>query len=90
MSTGVTVQKHKDIAAHILSMHALIGCDTVSATFGIGRVKAINIFNKPPVMGNVQEDKQFVQWIYTSSVTMAAKHMDVKNSIPNMENENWS
>ncbi len=53
MSTGVTVQKHKHIAAHILSMHALIGCDTVSATFGIGRVKAINISNKPPVMGNV-------------------------------------
>ena len=58
MSTCVTVQKHIHIAGHILFIHALTGCDTVSATFGIGRVKAINISNKPPVMANVQEDKQ--------------------------------
>ena len=73
--TGVTVQKHKDIAAHIVSMHAWIGCDAVSATIGIGRVKDIYISNKPPVMGNVQEDEQ--------SLCNESTH-------PNMENINWS
>ncbi len=61
VSIGATVQKHKNIAAHILSIHALTGCDTVSTIFGIGKVKALNTFNKgcmPPILGNVQEDMQ--------------------------------
>ena len=56
---GATVQKHKDIAPHILSIHALTGCDTVSTIHGIGKVKAINSFNKgsvPPNIGNIDAD----------------------------------
>ena len=36
-----TVKKNKDILPGILASHALSGCDTVAACFGIGKGKMI-------------------------------------------------
>ena len=36
VNIGSTVAKHRSIAPHLLSAHALTGCDTVASYFGIG------------------------------------------------------
>ena len=57
INIGATVHKHKNIAPHIISLHALTGCDMVSSIFGIGKMKALKIFNRgcmPPHLGNPQ------------------------------------
>ena len=41
VNTGSTVAKHRSIAPHLLSAHALTGCDTVAPYFGIGKTKVI-------------------------------------------------
>ena len=43
---NATVEKHADIAPHILAAHALSGCDTVSALYGIGKPTVINALRK--------------------------------------------
>ena len=40
---GATATLHSDIAHNLLATHALTGCDTVAATFGIGKATAINV-----------------------------------------------
>ena len=41
-----SVNKNSDIISHILALHALSGCDTVAATYGIGKVTAISVAKK--------------------------------------------
>lgn len=48
-----TVRKHSDIVPQILAIHALSGCDTVAATFGIGKVTAISVAKKGSKLSNV-------------------------------------
>ena len=43
---NATVEKHADIAPHILAAHAISGCDTVSALYGIGKPTVINALRK--------------------------------------------
>jgi len=43
---GATLRKHGDIVQHILALHALTGCDTVSSIYGIGKVKAAKVLQK--------------------------------------------
>ena len=56
---GVTVRKHQEIVPHVLPLHALTGCDTVSSIYGVGKVKAVKTLQKghvPPPLGNDQID----------------------------------
>ena len=42
---------------HLLPLHALTGCDTVSSIYGVGKVKAVKALQKgyvPPPMGKEQ------------------------------------
>jgi hypothetical protein len=41
-----SAQKHTQITPQILALHALSGCDTVAATYGIGKAKAIAVAQK--------------------------------------------
>ena len=41
-----TAHKHLKIMPEILALHALSGCDTVAATYGIGKTKAIAVAQK--------------------------------------------
>ena len=41
VNIGSTVAKHRSIAPHLLSAHALTGCDTVASYFGIGKTKVV-------------------------------------------------
>ena len=41
-----TAQKHPDIAKQILAIHGLTVADTVAATYGIGKKKAVAVFRK--------------------------------------------
>ena len=41
-----TVHKEPDVVSKILATHALSGCDTVAATYGIGKVKAVKAAKK--------------------------------------------
>ena len=52
-----TERKHEEILRHILPLHALTGCDTVSSIYGVGNVKAVKILQTghvPPPLGNGQ------------------------------------
>ena len=39
----LSIEKHSDIIPHLLSMHALSGCDTVACCYGIGKSKAMKV-----------------------------------------------
>ena len=41
-----TAHKHQKIIPEILALHALSGCDTVAATYGVGKTKAIAVAQK--------------------------------------------
>ena len=41
VNTGSTVAKHRSIAPHLPSAHALTGCDTVASYFSIGKTKVV-------------------------------------------------
>ena len=41
-----TYKKHNTIAPDLLSIHAISGCDTVAATYGIGKITALNFASK--------------------------------------------
>lgn len=59
INIGATVQKHDDITPHVLSLHALTGCDSVSSIYGIGKVKAVKAIRKgcmPPPLGDLEVD----------------------------------
>ena len=56
---GDTVKKHANIVQHILSLHSLIGCDTASTIYGIGKVKALKTLQKgiaPPMLVSQEKD----------------------------------
>ena len=51
---GKTVQQNVNIIPHLMSLHALTGCDTVCAYKTIGKIKALNVLKKgivPPCLG---------------------------------------
>lgn len=37
------MEKHKDIIPDILGLHAISGCDTVAATYGVGKLTALKV-----------------------------------------------
>ena len=41
VNIGSTVAKHRSIAPHLLSAHALTVCDTAASYFGIGKTKVV-------------------------------------------------
>jgi hypothetical protein len=52
---GITVRNHDKIVPRILPIHALTGCDTIRAIYGVGKVKAVKALQKghvPPPLGN--------------------------------------
>ena len=54
-----TVQKHQDIIPAILAGHALSGCDTVAACFGVGKGKMLKVLKSGipvNIIGNIQAD----------------------------------
>ena len=40
-----TAHKHADIVPSVLALHALTGCDSVAATYGVGKTTTIAIEN---------------------------------------------
>ena len=43
---SATVNKHSDIISQVLAVHAISGCDTVAAIYGVGKVTAISVAKK--------------------------------------------
>ena len=43
---SATVKKHSNVIPQILAIQAISGCDTVAASYGIGKLKAIATSNK--------------------------------------------
>ena len=43
MNIGETAKRHKDIVGDLLAAHALTGCDTVGAYYGVGKTKAVKV-----------------------------------------------
>ena len=41
-----TASKHSAIVPELLALHALTGCDSVAATYGVGKTKAIDVARK--------------------------------------------
>ena len=41
VNIGSTVAKHRSIAPHLISAHALTGYDTVASYFGIGKTRVV-------------------------------------------------
>lgn len=61
INIGATVKKYEDIIQHILPLHVLTGCDTVSAIYGIGKLKAVKTLLKghvPPPLGSNELDME--------------------------------
>lgn len=55
VNIGATAKENEPIAKHLLSVHALTGCDTTSTLYGIGKLKALkSLRNKhvPPHLGD--------------------------------------
>ncbi len=76
---AATFNMHYDIVPHLLSMHTLTGCDTVSAMHGIDKVKALYTLNKeqkPPPIGDHQTKQTL--WHY------------VPSRIQCLANDNWA
>ena len=54
-----TVEKHRAIIPTLLAGHALSGCDTVAACFGIGKGKILKVLNTNlplDMIGNIEAD----------------------------------
>ena len=64
---GETVVKHASIIPHLLSLHALTGCDTVPSLKNIGKPKAMKALKdgvQPPILGEGNPDyKQATKFI---------------------------
>ena len=82
---GETVLKHSTIMPHLLSLHALTGCDTVPSYKNIGKPKALKVLKDgvtPPVLGegspDIDQATKFIAKCYnvTEEVTnmSAARH----------------
>ena len=82
---GETVLKHAMIMPHLLSLHALTGCDTVPSYKNIGKPKALKVLKDgvtPPVLGegspDIDQATKFIAKCYnvTEEVTnmSAARH----------------
>ncbi len=59
-----TVKKHSDITSQVLALHAISGCDTVAATYGVGKVTAISVAKKGlklDTVGKVDGDMKQVE-----------------------------
>ena len=48
-----TVEKHRGIVPAILAGHALSGCDTVAACFGVGKGKMLKVLNSGIPLGKI-------------------------------------
>ena len=56
-NVGDAIQ-YDNIVQHILSFHALTGCDIVSSIYGVGKVKVVQVLkgNVPPQLDDDQAD----------------------------------
>ena len=53
---GQTVLEQSDVMPHLLSLHVISGCDTVSKIHGIGKTTALGVLKSghvPPPLGNL-------------------------------------
>ncbi len=60
---GMTVDRHRNIITEVLPAHALSGCDTVAAYFGIGKgtaLKAVRAGHSLTHIGNLDSDMTLV------------------------------
>lgn len=46
IDNNASAEKHKDIIPDLLGAHTITGCDTVAATFGIGKLTGIKVLKK--------------------------------------------
>jgi len=50
-------RKHASITPKILTLHALTGCDSVAATYGVGKTPAITVARKSDIMDQLDQPK---------------------------------
>ena len=68
----VTVEKHQAIIPLLLAHHALLGCDTTTAYFGIGKGKMLKVLKKGITLdtfGNIQADWSDMMEMATKFIT---------------------
>jgi len=70
---------HSDIVPSVLALHALTGCDSVAATYGIGKTKAIKVSRQGQAfdqlvsrwqISSTWSNNQLISWLHA----MFAKH----------------
>ena len=69
---------HSDIVPSVLALHALTGCDSVAATYGIGKTKAIKVSRQGHAVDQLGQStadladvvNQLISWLHG----MVAKH----------------
>ena len=64
---GATGHKHKDLVPHLLGMHALTGCDTVSYMYGIGKITGLNALLKGHSLEIIGSDSENMEDILSAA-----------------------
>jgi len=68
-----TSRIHSDIVRSVLALHALTGCDSVAATYGIGKTKAIKVSRQGHALDQLdQSTADFTDVVKQSTDFMAA------------------
>jgi hypothetical protein len=68
-----TAHKHADIVPSILALHALTGCDSLAATYGVGKTTAIAVARKGHTLGQLgQPTADIIEVVKQSTAFMAA------------------
>jgi len=86
VNIGATVNKYPDIIKHILPLHVLTGCDTVSSIYSIGKIKAAKTLLKghvPPPLGSdefdietmIRQATEFITACYGSKCNGTMSHV---------------
>ena len=77
---GESVLKHSSIVSHLLSLHALTGCDTVPCFKNVGKPRALKVLRSgvtPPVLGEGQVD-------YEKATNFICKCYNITEEVSNM------
>jgi len=87
-----TVIAHKDIIPHLLSMHGITGCDTVSKLQGIGKITALTALKGghfPPPLGDLNVSQEDLVKEGTSFIGVCYGNPSTINSMSEHRFQKW-
>ena len=73
VNIGSTLAKHRRISPHLLSAHALTGCDTAESYFGIGKTKVVKTLEAEHRLSHLSNPMASLEdFLYESAAFVAA------------------